>query len=204
MSHLYLPSSAALLVFLILGAVDGIYLHLWRYRLYARPASKREHLYHTIAAVTFAATLPTVFLWETGGLLLWTGVLLIGADLVVSLADMLAESDSRADLGGLSRGEYVLHMVIMTAKGSAISLALAARPGAAWALDAPWLLEPLPAFATVVGWQALPGAVAIGALHLWLCIDSGIRTAEAFRTRAAAAVAAWRGATPGCCPIPTQ
>jgi hypothetical protein len=203
MSHLYLPSTAALLVFLILGAVDGLYLHLWRYRLYARPASTREHLYHTIAAVTFAATLPAVFLWETGGLLLWAGILLIGADMVVSLADMLAENDSRADLGGLSRGEYVLHMVIMTAKGSATSLALAARPEAAWAFDAAWILQPLPAFAAFVGWQAFPGAVVIGALHLWLCMDSGIRTLEVFRTRAGAAVSAWRGSRIGCCPTPT-
>jgi hypothetical protein len=195
MSHLYLPSTAALLVFLILGAVDGLYFHLWRYRLYARPASKREHLYHTIAAVTFAATLPTVFLWETGGLLLWAGVALIGADMVVSLADMLAENDSRTDLGGLSRGEYVLHMVIMTAKGSAISLALAARPEAAWTFDAGWILQPLPAFAAFVGWQALPGAVAIGTLHLCLCTAAGVRTMEAFRARASAAASAWRGAS---------
>jgi hypothetical protein len=198
MSHLYLPSTAALLVFLILGAVDGLYLHLWRYRLYARPGSKREHLYHTIAAVTFAATMPAVFLWETGGLLLWTGVLLIGADLVVSLTDMLAENDSRADLGGLSRGEYVLHMVIMTAKGSALSLALAARPETAWAFDAAWILQPLPGFAAFVGWQALPGAVAIGTLHVWLCTASGVRTIEAFRARVSAAVSAWRG-TLSCC-----
>ena len=199
-SHLYLPSTAALVVFLILGTVDGLFFHLWRYRLYARPASEREHLYHTIAAVTFAAMLPALFLWETGGLLLWTGVLLIGADLIVSLVDMLAENDSRADLGGLSRGEYVLHMVIMTAKGSAISLALAARPDAAWAFDAPWILRPLPAFATFVGWQALPGAIAIGALHVWLCLDSGIRTMEAFRARVSAALSSGRGTALGCCP----
>jgi hypothetical protein len=198
MSRLYLPSTAALLVFLVLGAVDGLYLHLWRYRLYARAASKREHLYHSIAAVAFAATLPAVFLWETGGLLLWAGVVLIGADMVVSLADMLAEKDSRADLGGLSRSEYVLHMVIMTAKGSALSLALAARPEAAWAVDAAWILQPLPTFATFVGWQALPGAVGIGALHLWLCAESGVRTMEAFRRRAAAALSAWRGASLCC------
>ena len=199
MSHLYLPSTAALLVFLVLGAVDGVFLHLWRYRLYARSASRREHLYHTIAAVVFAATLPAVFLWETGGLLLWTGVMLVGADLVVSLVDMLAESSSRADLGGLSRGEYVLHMVIMTAKSSALSLALAARPEAAWAWDAAWILQPLPAFARFVGWQALPGAVAIGALHLWLCMDAGIRTMEALRARVGAAASTWRGPRPGCC-----
>lgn len=202
MSNLYLPSTVALLLFLVLGAVDGLFLHLWRYRLYARPASRREHGYHTIAALTFAATLPAVFLWETGGLLLWIGVVLIGAEMVVSLADMLAEGDSRAELGGLSRGEYVLHMVIMTAKGSALSLALAARPQAAWSLEAPWILQPLPAFATFVGWQALPGAMAIAALHLWLCTDSGVRTMEASRARAFAAFSSWRGTTWGCCDAP--
>ena len=90
---------------MILGTVDGIYLHLWRYRLYARSASRHEHRLHTGAAVLFAVTLPTLFRWETGGLLLWAGIALVAVDLVVSIVDMLSEDDSRADLGGLPTGE---------------------------------------------------------------------------------------------------
>lgn len=201
MDNLYEASAVALAVFLGLAAVDGIYLHLWRYRLHAREASRREHRIHTIAAVLFVFKLPAVLLWETGGLLLWFGVGLIAVDLGVSLVDMVAEGDSRADLGGLGTGEYVLHMLIMAARGASLALALGARPAAAWAFDAPWVLGPMPPLAAAVAAQALPGAVVMAALHVWLCTPSGVRTFEAARARAEAAVAAWRGITPAaCCP----
>lgn len=198
----YTAAAAALAIFLGLGAVDGIYLHLWRYRLHARSASRYEHRIHTIAAVLFAATLPAVFLWETGGALLWTGVGLIVADLGVSIVDMTSERDSRAELGGLSTGEYVLHMLIMSFRGAALALMLAGRPAAAWASDAPWIVGSLPGFAATVAWQALPGAVVMAALHVWLCTDSGVQTSEALRARAEAALNAWRGLTSEpCCAV---
>jgi hypothetical protein len=196
----YTAGTVFLAVFLGLGAVDGIYLHLWRYRLHARSASRYEHRMHTIAAVLFAATLPAVFLWETGGLLLWTGVGLIVADMVVSIVDMFSERDSRAELGGLSTGEYVLHMLIMSFRGAALALMLAGRPAAAWAHDAPWIMGSLPRLAATVAWQALPGAVVVAALHVWLCSNSGVRRFEDLRARAEAAFNAWRGLpSPACC-----
>jgi hypothetical protein len=198
----YTAGAAALAIFLGLGAVDGIYLHLWRYRLHARSASRYEHRIHTIAAVLFAATLPAVFLWETGGVLLWAGIGLIAADLGVSIVDMISERDSRADLGGLSTGEYVLHMLIMSFRGAALALMLAGRPAAAWAFDAPWIVGSLPGFAAMVAWQALPGAVVMAALHVWLCTDSGVRAFEALRGRAEAAFNAWRGlSSEPCCAV---
>jgi hypothetical protein len=198
----YTAGAIALAVFLGLGAVDGIYLHLWRYRLHARSASRFEHRMHTIAAVLFAATLPAVFLWETGGALLWIGVSLIAADLVVSLVDMISERDSRAELGGLSTGEYVLHMLIMSFRGAALALMLAGRPATAWAFDAPWIVGSLPGFAATVAWQALPGSVVMAALHIWLCTDSGVRRFEGMRARGAASLDAWRGLPPApCCAV---
>lgn len=202
MTHAYDASAAALMVFLALAAVDGIYLHLWRYRLHTREASRSEHRLHTLSAGLFAATLPALFLWETAGCLLWTGLALVVADLVVSLFDIFAERDSRADLGGLSSAEYALHMVIMSARGAAVALALAGRPATAWAPDAPLVIGSLPGFAATVGWQALPGAVLMTALHVWLCTSAGARRFEALRER----VEARLRATPccadvgGCCP----
>jgi hypothetical protein len=197
---LYEAGAVTLAVFLALGAVDGLYLHLWRYRLHARPASRGEHRLHTISAVLFAVTLPAVLLWETGGWLLWAGVGLIAVDLGVSLFDMTSERDSRADFGGLSTGEYVLHMLIMSARGASLALALGARPAAAWAFDAPSVLGPMPPLAATIAWQAFPGAIVMSALHVWLCTESGVRTFEALRARTEAAVAAWRGVPAACCP----
>jgi len=202
MESLYDASAAALALFLILGAVDGLYLHLWKYRLYARAASRDEHRLHTAGAVLFAATLPALFCWETAGLALWVGVALIAADMGVSLLDMVSERESRADLGGLSTGEYVLHMLIMTFRGAAIGLVLGGRPAAAWALDAPLALRSMPGLAGTLAWQALPGAVVVAALHVWLCAPRGVRAFEALRSRVAAArTGVATGA--GCCAATT-
>ena len=189
MTEIYTYSAVCFAVFLALASVDGLYLHLWRYRLHAREASRREHRLHTLSALLFAATLPALMLWETGGALLWAGVALVTLDLAIALVDMLSERDSRAAFGGLSTGEYVLHMHIVAARSAALALALAARPASAWALEAPWVLGPLPGVAAIVGWQALPGAWLVAALHVWLCTRRGVRTFEALRARAEAGVA---------------
>lgn len=191
---LYDASALALAVFLVLAAIDGLYLHIWRYRLHARAASRHEHRLHTLAALLFAVTLPAVFLWETSGLLLWIGVTVIAADLAASVVDMVAERDSRAELGGLSTGEYVLHMLIMCVRGAGLALVLAARPAAAWKLDAPWILGPMPGWSATVAWQAFPGALAMAALHVWLCTRAGVRTFEHLRGQATEWLGAW------CCP----
>jgi phosphatidylglycerophosphate synthase len=181
---LYDASAGALTAFLVLGAIDGVYLHLWRYRLHARPESTREHRFHTAAAVLFAATLPALYLWATAGWLLWCAVLLVAADLVVSIADMRAERDSRAGIGGLSTGEYVLHMLLMSLRGAALALAFAARPAEAWSLDGPPILGSLPPFASAIAWQVLPGTIAVAVLHVWLCLPAGVSRFERWRQRA--------------------
>ncbi len=197
MDGVYTASGAALALFMFLAALDGVYLHLWRYRLYARPASRAEHRLHTIGAVLFVVTLPRLLLWQSGGWLLWSGIGLLAIDLGVELADMGIERRSRADLGGLSSFEYILHVVMVSARVAALTLALVARPAEAWSLDSPLVLAGLPAFASAVAWQALPGSVLLAALHLWLCTDRGVARFEAWRRRLQA-----RGAhthSRGCC-----
>jgi len=183
MEGLYNASGVALALFLVLAAVDGVYLHLWRYRLYARPASRSEHQLHTWSAGLFLLSLPTLMLWESGGCLLWAGVALLGIDLVVELLDMGIERRSRADLGGLSTFEYILHVVITSSRVAAVTLVLVARPAEAWAFDAPLVLGSLPSFASLVAWQALPGAALMTALHVWLCTPGGVARVEAWRQR---------------------
>lgn len=168
---------------MILSTVDGLYFHLWRDRLYTRAASRREHLLHTVRMALFLPLLPSLFLWQTAGALLWAGIFLLVLDHGLELWDMFTEKDSRADLGGLSTSEYVLHMSSSTTRGAALALGLAARPAEAWSLTAPWSLGPLPAFASFVAWQSVPGSVAAAVLHVWLCTDGGVRRFEALRAR---------------------
>ena len=53
-SDLVLASLVALQVFALLSTIDGLYVHLWRLQLHRRPASYREHLWHTARALLFA------------------------------------------------------------------------------------------------------------------------------------------------------
>jgi hypothetical protein len=166
-----LETAAALLLaaFLPLAAYDGIYLHLWRYRLFARAESRREHFVHTADAVLFAPTVFLLYVCRSGGALLWIAVGLVAIAQLVALADLVSERDSRASLGGLSTTEYVLHVVIMSLRTASIALILAARPEGAWSLESAWRVGELDGFVRMLGIQAAAGGVVMAALHLWLC-----------------------------------
>jgi hypothetical protein len=162
--YMHTVTLALLLVFVVLAAVDGLYLHLWKLRLHARLQSWREHLWHTGTALLFAPVLATIFLAPTGGWVLWTGIGFLVLTHAVEVLDVRAEQASRADLGGVSRGELATHVVLFVARSAAIALSLAARPAEAWALDAPANLHAIsPPVALLI-----PGALAVGALHAWL------------------------------------
>ncbi len=161
-------STVLLLLFAGLSLVDGLYIHLWRLRLHARPDSYREHLWHTARAVLFAPGVLLVFAAPTAGAALWFGVLLFAVDEVVEMLDVLAERASRASLGGLSSAEYAVHVVLITLRAAAVALALASRPAAAWSLDAPHVLGSHPETIAFLVNQLVPGAVVAAALHVWL------------------------------------
>jgi hypothetical protein len=161
-------STILLLLFVVLSLVDGLYIHLWRLRLHARPESYREHLWHTGRAVLFAPAVILVFAAPTAGLALWMGVALFALDEVVEMLDVLAERASRASLGGLSSAEYAVHVVLITLRAAAVALALASRPAAAWSLDAAHVAGAYPDVIATPVHQLVPGAVAAAALHIWL------------------------------------
>lgn len=164
------PLWAALVLlqlFAALSIVDGLYLHLWRLRLHARPASYREHLWHTARAGLFAPIVTIVVAVPSAGGLLWLGVGLVAIDLLLGFLDAHDERASRADLGGLGRGEYVLHLALTGLHTAALALALAARPAAAWDPSAPLVVAGAP---SRLGWLAGPivGGALVFALHLGL------------------------------------
>lgn len=159
-----------LMIFGIVAAIDGLYLHLWKYRLYARPESLREHKLHTAQGALFAPVVFFLFYQDFGGLALWTAVLFLAFEQVVEILDVLDEWDSRASLGGLSSTEYALHAVAITARTAAVALALAAKPLAAWSLDAPLVTGPGHTWASSVGLQMVVGNILVVGLHVWLML----------------------------------
>jgi hypothetical protein len=166
-----LANAAAVLlaVFTMLAAIDGLYIHLWRLRLHARPETRREHWLHTARALLFPPVLLGLFALPTAGVLLWAAVAAAALDLVAGLWDVAIERDSRVQLGGLGTAEYMVHVAVSMVHAGALALVLAARPAAAWSLAAaPMLDAPMPGFGAALAWNLLPGAVLLGLLHVWL------------------------------------
>ena len=178
-------ATVSLIVFGAVAAFDGLYLHLWKYRLYARPDSIYEHQLHTVQAFLFAPVVFLLFYANFGGLALWAAVAFIVVELVVEMMDVLSENDSRASIGGLSSEEYAAHVAAITARVAALALALAAKPAFAWDPSAPLVLAAeYPAWVTATALQRLVGNAAIGALHLWLMREKYRSASRALPVRA--------------------
>ena len=117
-----------------LGAVDGVYFHLQRYRLFAHPESRGEHALHTVRALLVLPPLTLLYLAEPAGLYLWIAAVCIAADQVALALDVRAEATSRRRFGGLSAAEYQIHIAANGLHSVALALALASRPALAWSL----------------------------------------------------------------------
>jgi len=163
-----------LVPFVILAAVDGLYFHLWRLRLHARPGSRREHALHTARAVLFVPALVLLYSRNRGGLLLWAAAVVLLADTVLEIVDAFEEPSSRRALGGMAPVESALHVALVALRAASIALLLAAKPVDAWHPAAP--LELAPGYGA---WQAfvdqglLGGAIATALLHVWLLWRDG-------------------------------
>lgn len=149
--------------------VDGVWFHLYKYRLFARPESRTEHWTHTLRAILFVPMVWLLFARDVAGAALWAAAALVLVDFVVESWDVLIERDSRKTLGGLTPAESWIHVGSLTTHVAAVTLLLAAKPAGAWGLSAaagaaaawPWLAR---ATALLLG----AGGVGMAALHLWL------------------------------------
>jgi hypothetical protein len=158
----------ALAVFAAFAALDGVYLHLFRLRLHARPASWREHVWHTASAVAFVPMVAALYLGSAGGYRLWLGTAAVVAIHVVEVFDVRSERASRAALGGLSRGELAVHVAAITTRTVSLVALYAAIPAAAWSGSAVGPALPVALVPVVHG--MLAGAIAIAVLHVWLAV----------------------------------
>ena len=60
--NLFDLSALLLIAFYALSLVDGLYFHLYAFRLHARPETRREHWAHTGRALLFIPTLLLVII----------------------------------------------------------------------------------------------------------------------------------------------
>lgn len=168
--NLMLASSVTLLLFLALSVFDGIYFHLWKFRLQERDDSKFEHVTHTIRSVLFIPMIVLIYWFGLKGLLLWATIGILAIDLVTEVLDVINERESRMSLGGLPSTEYLVHITLTTLRVAAITLAFAALPSEAWNLHSEVEIA-MPYLAKFIALQTLPGAIFVAGLHIYLIFD---------------------------------
>lgn len=163
-----------LIVFAVLSLLDGVYLHLIVYRLPEHSESKFEHLTHTLRAILFLPIILTTFYWNLSGPMLLFSTAIIIVDLIIEAIDVISERRSRKNIGGLSDGEYLLHVTLTTMRVAAITLFLASKPRDAWFSSLS--LPSYPDLVRTVVWNLIPGAVIIIILHMALIIQPKLIT----------------------------
>lgn len=160
-------ATLSLSLYLVIAALDGIWIHLFRLRLHAREETYGEHILHTIRAVLMIPVMALLFVWDTTGWMLWVGAGLALVDFAVGFWDTWLEKDARSTLGGMTRGESMAHVAASAIHGASIALILAARPLEAWGLGVEGSGY-LPWGAFVAQWL-LPGSMLGALLHVVLC-----------------------------------
>lgn len=111
-----------LMLFSLLSTWDGIYLHLFKYKLHEHEESKREHLLHTFRASLFFLILLFIYYFQSSGFWLYLGIFFIVVDYIVESLDMIIEGQSRKNIGGLSDFEYWLHGTLIMLRSLSLGL----------------------------------------------------------------------------------
>ncbi len=158
-------------LFTAIAGVDGLYFHLYRFKLYARPQSIYEHKLHTINAVLFVPQVILLFLVQGGGLWLWLLLGLFLTTVAVEVTDVLCEEDSRRDIGGLSSVEYLMHFLMAGLRFGWVIPMLFGLPSEAWHLSHTGL-QVRPLWMLIAGgWIAGPASI-IASIHVVLALRS--------------------------------
>lgn len=179
MNYLVTTGSVFLVLFLLVATIDGLYFHLWKYRLFARTESLYEHKLHTIRAFLFIPIVFFLFYADFGGITLWAGIAFILLDLIVEMLDVFTENDSRTSLGGLTSLEYAAHVAATTFRVAAISFILAAKPASAWSLSSPLIIGEYNSLIQMNAANTMIGNLLVGILHL-LLMSKNFRNSLAF------------------------
>ena len=171
---------ALMILFVCIACTDGLYYHVYKYRLYARPESRYEHLLHTVNVCLF---LPQCFLFfcvRPHGAFLWAALATFFATLGVEIADVLSENESRKQLGGVVPLEYLMHFLMSGLRAGFLSAYMVAAGSADLYVGASLGPPALP----YVGWFVLGPGALVAAFHVWLHFVGG-RAALTSPSRAA-------------------
>lgn len=157
----YGMATAFLILFALLGAFDGVYFHMLKYKLYQHPPARLEHQIHTFRGFLFIPITLIFFAWNSAGLLLWLGLGLLLIDLIAEVVDILVEKKARETLGGISPAESVIHVTATGFRMAALGIVLALKPIDAFGFHAlTHHFEPFPVYLATTGWLFAVGVMA--------------------------------------------
>jgi hypothetical protein len=168
MEHLIIVGLVFLNLFMIVGAVDLFYFHMWKYKLHTRPESIYEHKLHGIFALIMVPLAFFLYYQNSAGYALWAGVFFFVAALAVEMMDVFSEGDSRAAIGGLTTGEYSLHVAATILKVASFAFIFAAKPISAWSFASPLSLGSHGPMGEIIALKIMAGSLFIGLLHFAL------------------------------------
>ena len=168
MEHLVIIGFAFLNLFMVLGAVDLFYYHIWKYKLHTRPESRYEHKLHMTFAFLMVPVALLLYYQNLGGIGLWAAVIAVVAALSTEMLDVFSENDSRASIGGLSTGEYAIHVVVTILKVASFAFMFASKPTAAWDIASPVSLGSYGSMGEMIALKVAVGSFLVAILHIVL------------------------------------
>ncbi len=177
MEILFQFSIIALTLFMILAFYDGVYLHLWKYQLFNQEASLFEHKVHTIRSILFPTTAWLLFVCSDKFCFIF-GMILMLLDLLILSIDAYVEADSRSFMGGLPRWEYIIHLFANSLHFTSFILIILTRikiNDSTFNYTSDFINTEIFNFTQNLVQNLLPGAFAIGILHLLLSTKFGIK-----------------------------
>jgi hypothetical protein len=156
----------AVLLFLlgVLGGTDILLYHSISHGIRDHADSRAELFTHFLRGPTYCALFLLMPNFAFSGAWFWAMLALLLFDLLISLADFWVESKSRSFLGGLPRGEYVLHVILAMLFGALVCAFVYESGGAhraptalVWSADGPPVLLriALAIMAPLVLWSGL-------------------------------------------------
>lgn len=155
------------MLFTVIAGIDGIYIHLIRYKLHERQKSRYEHTLHTINVTLYLPLVTLLYCFSPTGIYLWLCMLLFTASFGVELLDVRCERASREDLGGLTTNEYLMHFLMSGLRFGATMPLFANTSAAAWRLENSGLGS-RPLWMTVLGACIAIPAIGVAGLHILL------------------------------------
>jgi hypothetical protein len=168
-------------IFAPLGALDIVWFHLWKFRLYDQPSARFETLTHLARGALYAAGALILTHYRPLGMWFWVTVALFAVDFINTLFDVISEQKSREPLGGLPHWEYVIHILGTTVEGGVALAFVATSWGNAAALTALAPATDVPPWLALLGTAGAVGAVGFTLFEGTLYVRSIMRTGWAPR-----------------------